>query len=711
MLPSTEPRTLERQNFPAAWQTVIFRNFRMSPNENIAKILKCTPEDVEREALRMGLRAGETDPNWLTRGYITIIRNNWLLLPYDQIQALVGMDDERFDFVVNKEDFLWYKLGLLKPEREPVFYSPLTETEIKETEEIAKVVSKFDVSERKMFDFFTDTADTEPKYVVAQSGGTRIVHGFLTTCGDAFIEDTRGQMPDSLLDAYARQGVNALFVHGVLSTLSPYPFDPELSRDYKVRRDNLRDLIRRAALRGIKIYLYFNEPRALPLDVYERYGDKEIGGGIRGDYISLCLTTEGARNYLYTATKDLFEDVKGIGGIFNISGSENYTHCYSARVSTCPRCKDVPAEEFHAAVNNIMHKAIRDAGSDAEVIAYVWVWHSHLGDEKMENAFKLLHPEIAVMQVSENRKKISKGGIDSEVGEYSISNPGPSDISKFIFNTAAKYGHKVYAKVQVSNTWECACVPYLPVFDLQLEHLKNLHEIGVDNCMLTWTLGGYPSITYDMISDYMSAPDSFDIDAWYNKQFGENGARVHAAIEKFCEGFREYPFSVEVLYNSPKNLGPANLWSFAPNTNPSSMVCYSFEDYNKWKGPYPIDVYLSQFEKMLAAWDEACDMLEAVAGDEKTNELLLFARFATLQIHSDVIHTRYALCKENLPTSRDEMRKIIADEREVTKKLLVLMEKSSLIGFETSNHYFFTERGYIEKLVQLDQLEKELDTL
>ncbi len=711
MLPNTEPRTLERQNFPTAWQTVIFRNFRMAPNENIAKILSCTPEDVEREALRMGLRAGETDPNWLTRGYITIIRNNWLLLPYDQIQTLVAMDDERFDFVINKEDFLWYKLGKTKPEREPIYYSPLTEAEIKATEEIAKVVSKFDTSERKMFDFFTDTEDTEPKYVVSQSGGTRIVHGFLTTCGDAFIEDTREQMPDSLLDEYARNGVNALFVHGVLSTLSPYPFDPELSRDYKVRRENLRDLIRRAALRGIKIYLYFNEPRALPLDVYERWEDKEIGGGIRDGYISLCLQTESARSYLYNATKDLFEDVKGIGGIFTISASENYTNCYSARVCTCPRCMDTPPEELYIAASNIMHEAIRDAGSDAEVIAYAWGWHGYFGEESVERAFKLLHPEIAVMQVSENRKKISKGGLESEIGEYSISNPGPSDVSKFIFDTAAKYGHKVYAKVQVCNSWEFSAVPYLPVFDLQLEHLENLHKIGVDNCMLTWTLGGYPSITYDMISEYMSNPDSFNIDNWYQKQFGDRGERVHAAIKKFCEGFREYPFCVYTLYNSPKNLGPANLWSLTPNDNPSSMVCYAFDDIVYWTAPYPVDVYLSQFEKLLTAWDEACKMLEAVATDEKTQELLLFARFATLQLRSDVIHTNYALCKKELPNKKNEMREIFAQEREITKQLLELMEKSTLIGFETSNHYFFTERGYIEKLVQLDQLEEELNTL
>lgn len=713
MLPEIKATTPEKKNFPQLWQTVIFRNYRMAPSENIAKVLGCTIDDVEREAARLGLRTGAADPKWLTRGYITIIRNNWNVLPYEQIMTLVGMAEERFDFVINKEDFLWFKLGKYKTQCDEVKYSPLTDEEIARTEEIAKTVKALDTSERKMFDFFADTADTEPHYFVSNDGGTRIVHGFLTSCGDVFIEDTRTNMPDSLLDAYARQNVNALFVHGVLSQLSPYRFDPEQSRDYKIRRENLRDLIRRAALRGIKIYLYFNEPRALMLDVYERYGKPEIGGGVYQNMISMCLQAEEPREYLYEATKDLFEDVKGIGGIFTITRSENETHCHTRQPCTCPRCSEMPETkvQFPVMVNNIMRQAIRDAGSDAQVIAYVWAWYPFLDNEALDEAFAALHPEIAIMQVSENSLPINKGGVDGIVEDYSISNPGPSPNSEYVLRTAAKYGHKTFAKVQMCNSWECSSVPYLPVFDTELKHLKNLHDVGVESYMLTWTLGGYPSITYDMVADYMKNPDGFNIDDWYNKQFGENGEAVHEAIKLFCEGFDEYPFGIFIAYNSPKNLGPANMWSLTKNERRSSMVCYSYDDYETWCNPYPVEIYLSQFEKLLSKWERGCELLEAVANDEKTAELLLFARFATLMLRADVIHTRYAICKRDLKEKKDEMRAIFKEERELTKTLLGLMEKSSLIGFETSNHYFFTERDFIEKLVSLDELELELEAL
>ena len=229
--------------------------------------------------------------------------------------------------------------------------------------------------------------------------------------------------------------------------------------------------------------------------------------------------------------------------------------------------------------------------------------------------------------------------------------------------------------------------------------------------MLTWTLGGYPSITYDIVSEYLKSPDNFDIEAWYEKQFGKDGATVHEAIKLFCEGFREYPFAGNVLYFSAKNLGPANLWSLTPNDNPSGMVSYGFDDIERYAKPYPIDIYLSQFNKLLEKWNEGCKLLESVKDNEIAAEVLLYARFATLQLYSDVVHTRYVLAKRRLPESKDEMLAIFTEEREIIKEQFVLMEKSPLIGYETSNHYFFTDREYIEKIINLNGLEKELEAM
>ena len=40
-----------------------------------------------------------------TRGYITLIRRNWHLLPYEQLLELVEMTPEQLAFTLREDDF------------------------------------------------------------------------------------------------------------------------------------------------------------------------------------------------------------------------------------------------------------------------------------------------------------------------------------------------------------------------------------------------------------------------------------------------------------------------------------------------------------------------------------------------------------------------------------------------------------------------------
>ena len=80
-------------------------------------------EDVTALAESMGLPPAATiPPEMKTRGYITLIRRNWHLLPYDQLLELLEMTPERLAFTLREDDFLWIKLGRLKPKCEPLRY-------------------------------------------------------------------------------------------------------------------------------------------------------------------------------------------------------------------------------------------------------------------------------------------------------------------------------------------------------------------------------------------------------------------------------------------------------------------------------------------------------------------------------------------------------------------------------------------------------------
>lgn len=692
--------------FPTKWQSVIFRNYGLVPTRQIAQTLSCLEEVVLAEAARLGLSQVAYNPKWTEKGYITVIRNNWFLLPCPQICSLLDITQKRLDFILQNDDFLWVKLGEYKPECEEVFYAPLTQEQITATEQLAQKISSY-IRPHSVEPFAFFTENKEKTGFASYEKGRRIVHGYLSPCGDALMQDGREYMPDTLLQEYARRGINGVWLHGVLATLSPYPFDEALSSGYKTRRKNLQELISRCERYGIKVYLYFNEPRALPEEKFGKYshliGRKEKG------LAALCFEKKQTQEYLYNAVKDLLCEVPDLGGIITITMSENLTHCNYRPRTNCPICQNVPPERSAAKVNNVIQKAIQDSGAKTELIANLWGWSPFMEwtEEQTLRGVELLDTAISVMCVSEYDLEIEKGGVKSKIIDYSIANPGPSEITKTTLEKAAKTGHKLYAKIQANNSWECSAVPYLPVFDLYYEHLKNLSKIGVNDYMLTWTLGGYPSPMLSMAAEYAQNTESFRLDEWYKAEYGEKSELVQEAVGYFCKGFQEYPFSIDSLYFSPKTLGCANLWDLAGEEKQSTMVCYAFDDYENWTKPYPVEIYLSQYEKLLNAWKKGLAVLEDEKG-EKVAQLKIFAKAAYSHFKSDYLQTKFALLKRDIAANKEEIKSLIEQEKENAEKLLGLLYANACVGFEASNHYYYTDRNLIEKILSLTVCEEKL---
>ena len=80
-------------------------------------------DQITALAESMGLPpAGDVPPSLLRRAYITIIRRNWHLLPYNQLLKLVEMSPEHLAFALREDDFLFIKLGNLKPKCSPIVF-------------------------------------------------------------------------------------------------------------------------------------------------------------------------------------------------------------------------------------------------------------------------------------------------------------------------------------------------------------------------------------------------------------------------------------------------------------------------------------------------------------------------------------------------------------------------------------------------------------
>ena len=125
-LPKIGKPAIALGHFPTRYQAFIFRAYEYVPAEKIAEILGTTVEKVISSAREMGLSDPCPDDTWLSRGYITIIRRMWHILPYDQLLRLIGMDEEEFAVRLKEEDFLGKKLGN-KPFCEPVVWRELTD--------------------------------------------------------------------------------------------------------------------------------------------------------------------------------------------------------------------------------------------------------------------------------------------------------------------------------------------------------------------------------------------------------------------------------------------------------------------------------------------------------------------------------------------------------------------------------------------------------
>lgn len=189
--------------------------------------------------------------------------------------------------------------------------------------------------------------------------------------------------------------------------------------------------------------------------------------------------------------------VPDLGGFFSITASENLTNCWShGGGAKCPRCAQRPAADVIAEVNRLFYDGIRRSGSTAQMIAWDWGWN----DAWAGDVIRQLPPGVALQSVSEWRLPIERGGVKTEVGEYSISAIGPGPRAQRHWQLARERGLQTIAKIQAGNTWELSAVPYIPAVENVARHAENLRRAHVNGLMLGWTLGGYPSPNLEVVS-------------------------------------------------------------------------------------------------------------------------------------------------------------------------------------------------------------------
>lgn len=703
--------------FPTTWQLVIWRNWGCIPAERIAKALHTAVENIKRAAKLLGLNPEEpVNPVWEKRGFLTIIRNNWNLCTYEQLLILLDLSEEALAFILKEDDFMWCKLGELKPEVEAPEYAPLTEEQDRRTRKIAKLLQeRFPAGYGVQDDAFrfieTYCQPVEDNvFPLYETGNLRMVYPYFALYGDALIDESIDPLPEYLLREYAKAGVNGIWMQMILYQLVEYPFDPTLSKGWEIRIRNLRKLVARAKKYGIGIYPYLNEPRGLSDDFFQKY--PHLRGSREYDFWAMCTSTQEVQDYLYHAVRELFELVPDLAGFFTITMSENLTNCISRTGGgsiECPRCRERKPWEIVAEINNLMAKGAHDAVPSSKVIVWTWGWPAEWADK----AISLLSEGQIVQCNSEFALEYCIGGVKGCVADYTMSLCGPGKIARKLWKIAGEKGMEISAKVQVNNTWELAAVPYIPVFDKIAKHVGQLKKQGVCHLHASWTLGGCPSPNLRLVSWLMEGKGSVRefLTDWLGE---ETGAAVDKAQKQLSRAFSQFPFHIGVLYYGPQNFGPMAPFFLQSTGHPATMIGYPYDDMERWHGDYPVEVYEDQFRKLCIEWKEGVRLLKTVQnGNQKLAELLLMVQTVLVHYESAYHHIQFVNRRgedgnKADPVYRQELLRIIREEMETVQRLIELRLQDSRIGYESSNQYFYTLQDLKEKMINLAWCEQKL---
>lgn len=734
------PAPVSFPHFPSRLHAFVWRNWQLVPVERMAEVVGAKPGDILWLGAEMGLcEPPAITPDQQRRSYITVLRRNWHLLPYDQLLALLGKTPEQLAYTLYRDDGVFWKFGSVKPKCDRLTFVPVDETARQRARHIANQLAEafpegVGSLREPLFHFVSELSaapHTSNPIRPASRFSPRFCYSYFASFGDPLLDNAVDPYPEGYLARLAETGVDGVWLHVELSKMAPFPWDAKESEQYEKRLENLRVLVTRARKFGMGVYLHQNEPKTMPLAFFEAHpGLKGVSAKNpwEAGTATLCTSVPEVQKYLANSVAHICRAVPDLAGLFTITASEALTNCWShGGGAACPRCGKRTAADVIAEVVGLYRSGIQQAGSTCQLIAWDWGWD----DDWAEEIIKRLPADVSFMSVSEWSIPIDRGGVKSVIGEYSISAVGPGPRATRHWGFARQRGLKTIAKIQAGNTWEFSATPYIPAVANVARHAANLRDAKVDGIMLGWSLGGYPSPNLEVVAE-LGQSDEITPDAAMEKvarrRFGEQLApAVVQAWREFSAAFGEFPFG-SGLYNTPTQFGPANLLWGEPTRYASGPVGFPYDDLDGWRGQYPPDIFISQFEKVADGFETALARLKKAAADadkqlqsgerDAVAKEIQVAEAATTHFRSTANQCRFVWTRNMLAAVKskeeallllDSLEKTLREEIDSARQLYTIQMRDSRIGFEASNHYYYVPLDLAEKVLNCrDLLERWL---
>ena len=516
--------------------------------------------------------------------------------------------------------------------------------------------------------------------------------------------------PDEYLNRLAHDGVNGLWVYTRFKDLIPSRVIPEYGQDSERRLKKLRQVVKQCARYGIKIYLFCIEPAALTIDspVLARY--PELRGNKVEDLVGFCTSTEVGKRYLEEATKTLFTEVPGLGGLINISVGERYTHCWSystapEQPNSCPRCSKRQPKEVLAETLSAMERGMHAANPEAELISWPYSQYLLWGNELTADAASFVPENVILMHNFESAGGEVQLGKWRSAEDYWLSYIGPSELYRDCAKAAVGSGRRMFAKLQVGCSHEVATVPFVPVPGNLFKKYSAMHELGVSGAMQCWYFGNYPSVMTKAAGELSFEPMPKTEDEFLYKlalrDWGENAEQVVAAWKLFQEAYSNYPLAAPFGYYGPMHDGPVWPLYLEPRNLPLSPT---------WKKDFPpsgdrigecilynhtLEEILILCKRMAEVWNKGVIIMQGLSNyyqhDRERLKDINVSVALGLQFQSGYNILRFYSLREEIAWNQNAdklallalMEEIVKREIDISKHLYELSVLDSRLGFHS----------------------------
>jgi hypothetical protein len=326
--------------------------------------------------------------------------------------------------------------------------------------------------DEERFEFINRLKDVSPNISIPETADDsefelRYISSYFASFGEPLLDPEIESCPEGLLQRLSATGVNGVWIHTVLRTLAPPTEDfPEFGQDHERRIQGLNKLVQRAKKYGIGIYLYSNEPRALPVEFFNKPGRENMKGVTGGHIATMCSSDPRVRKWLTESYEYVFKNVLIWPEFSPLRAPKTSPHVLpitSTKIALAAQVKILQRSDRYQYSHSRRCPSWQPQSKNN---CLDWGWQ----DQFAEKIIKNLPKHCWFQSVSEWSLPISRGGISSAVGEYSLSAVGPGPRAQKHWQYAREAGLKTVAKVQVNATGEFASIPQIPVLNLAAQH-------------------------------------------------------------------------------------------------------------------------------------------------------------------------------------------------------------------------------------------------